>query len=56
MGVFDNEPEVSFWTRDKSLAVEISKEFNQHSYFDVKNMKVRKNKDYDKTKNPMQGD
>ncbi|MBR1648490.1 MAG: hypothetical protein IJ689_02710 [Alphaproteobacteria bacterium] len=56
VGVFDNEPEVSFWTRDKSLAVEISKEFNQHSYFDVKNMKVRKNKDYDKTKNPMQGD
>lgn len=56
VGVFDNEPEVSFWTDDIKKAKELMVKYNQHSIYDVKNNKIIKNKNYDKTKNPMKGD
>ena len=53
IGIFDNEPEISFWTKRKSVAEKIVKKYNQHSYYDIKLNKIIKNPYYDKTKNPM---
>ena len=54
MGVYDNEPEVSFWTNDKKKALKLMKKFNQESVYDVKKNRFIENPFYDKTKNPMQ--
>lgn len=55
VGVFDDEPEVSFYTKDKKTALNLMKKYNQHSIYDVKVGDIIVNPYYDKTKNPMRG-
>ena len=54
MGVYDDEPEVSFWTNDIKKAMKLMKKFNQKSIYDIKMNKEIPNPFWDKTKNPMQ--
>jgi hypothetical protein len=56
IGCYDNEPEVSFWTKDKQLAKRLAKAYNQKAIWDIEAMDEIPNPHYDKTKNPMQGD
>lgn len=55
VGVFDDEPEVSFWTKDKRQALTLMVKYNQHSIYDVEAGDIIENPFYDKTKNPMRG-
>lgn len=56
VGVFDDEPEISFHTNSKRDAYKLMVKHNQHSIWDWKRGKIIVNKSYDKTKNPMRGD
>lgn len=56
VGVFDNEPEVSFWTKDRAQAINLMVKYNQYSIYDVETGDFIENPFYDKTKNPMRGD
>ena len=56
IGFFDNEPEISFWTKRKRVAEKIVKKYNQHSYYDAKLRKIINNPHYEKVKNPMKAD
>lgn len=56
IGVFDDEPEISFKVKTFEQAKKLMIEHNQKSLWDNNAGDVFENPYYDKTKNPMQGD
>lgn len=56
IGVFDNEPEISFKVKTREQALELCKKYNQKSYWDNAIGDSFPNDYYDKTQNPMQED
>lgn len=57
VGVFDDEPEISFKVKTREQAKRLAIENNQKSYWNNKKGREWQNKKhYDKTKNPMRGD
>lgn len=56
IGVFDGEPEISFKVKDKKEAIKLMEFFNQDSIWDNRKMEIVKNKNRDKTKNPLRGE
>ena len=56
VGVFDDEPEISFKVRTEKQAMALARKYNQESYWDNAEGKTKSNTQYDKTKNPMRGD
>ena len=56
VGVFDNEPEISFKVRTEKQAMALARKYNQKSYWDNAEGEATTNTQYDKTKNPMRGD
>lgn len=56
VGVFDDEPEISFHIKNLNDATRLMKKYNQHSIWDWKRGKLIVNKRYDPKKNPMKGD
>ena len=48
LGVFDQQKELSFFVRDKAVALEIAREFNQHSIFDWDVLDIIENANYKK--------
>lgn len=56
IGVYDEEPEISFLIHSIDKAVEIMEKFNQKSIWDNKNGREIINLSYDKKENPMRGD
>lgn len=56
IGVYDNEPEISFKVKTKVQARELAEKYNQDSYWDNEKGKLRMNRKRDKAQNPMQGE
>lgn len=58
IGVYDNEPEISFKVKTREQAQELMIKYNQKSYWDNAEGKAYDNTvpPYDKKDNPMQGD
>lgn len=56
IGVFDNEPEISFKINNFSQAKKLAKIYNQKSTWNNKKQKEWKNPFYNHKKNPMRGD
>jgi hypothetical protein len=58
IGVYDNEPEISFKVKTREQAQELMIKYNQKSYWDNAQGKAYDNTvpPYDKKDNPMQGD
>lgn len=56
IGVFDDEPEISFLVKTIEQAYQLMNKYNQKSVWDNVRGRPRPNRDYDKTKNPMRGD
>lgn len=58
IGVYDDEPEISFKVKTREQAQELMIKYNQKSYWDNAEGKAYDNTvpPYDKTDNPMQGD
>ena len=55
IGVFGEEPEISFHVASFKDAYNLMKQYNQLSIWDWRKGREYKNKDYDKTLNPMKG-
>lgn len=53
IGTYDEEPEISFKVKDKKQAIKLMIDYNQDAIWDNQNGKLIKNKNRDKTKNPM---
>ena len=56
VGVFDDEPEISFKVNSFEKAKELMIKHNQKSLWNNVSRRALKNNKYDKTKNPMRGD
>ncbi len=56
IGVFDNEPEISFKVKTFEQAKRLMEEHNQDSIWDNVNQRLYKNEKRDKTKNPLIGE
>ena len=56
IGVYDNEPEISFKVKTAEQAERLCKAYNQKSYWDNLACAPIPNDDWDATDNPMQGD
>lgn len=50
-GVFGGDPEISFYTKDKNVAIKIMKKYNQHSIWDNSIGDIIENPDYIESKN-----
>ena len=51
VGVYGNDPEPSFYTKDRKTAMEIMRKYNQESIWDWENEDLIYNKKYDSSKN-----
>ena len=56
VGVFDNEPEISFKVKTKAQAKALAEKYHQQSYWDNKKGEAKENPKRDKRQNPMQGE
>ena len=56
VGVFDDEPEISFKVKTKEQAKILAREYNQDSYWDNEKGEIWKNTKRDKSKNPLRGE
>ena len=56
IGVFDDEPEISFKVKSKKLAKRLAWKYNQDSYWDNAKRETCPNIKRDKTKNPLRGE
>lgn len=56
VGVYDNEPEISFKVKTKAQAKALAEKYHQDSYWDNEKGKLRMNRKRDKAQNPMQGE
>ena len=56
VGVFDNEPEISFKVKSKEQALKLMREHNQDSIWDNSEGKIYKNCKRDIKKNPLSGE
>ncbi|MBO6263845.1 MAG: hypothetical protein J6N93_06230 [Clostridia bacterium] len=53
IGTYDEDPEISFKVKDKKQAIKLMIDYNQDAIWDNQNGKLIKNKNRDKSKNPM---
>ena len=56
VGVFDNEPEISFKVKTEKQARALAEKYHQYSYWNNKKGRPEKNHKRDKRENPMQGE
>ena len=56
VGVFDNEPEISFKVKTEEQARALAEKYHQYSYWNNKKGRPEKNHKRDKRENPMQGE
>lgn len=56
IGVYDNEPEISFKVKTREQAKALAEKYHQDSYWDNAKGKLRKNKKRDIKQNPLRGE